>query len=277
MPNVQSISRTPYYKHYMIPAGWRYSAHLLLWRGSEVETSFAFRRRSDQGDFSDHEMALLRALHPHVATAFERTRLFEGEHRRRNLLEQYYRAKPEAVILLDWNFEVLYSSQEAIALCVAWNLGPEKARFYTPKTMFSLPPEILRECKRIKPSWEQRRTETSDLERPAIAAEVKGERAGFSATITVRREGGSSLTKPLFVIRLLWTTEEKRAKGGLGRKLGSLTPAERNLAKLVCTGLSNKEIAARLRRTEGSVKVQLSGVFQKLRVGSRTKLIAALQ
>ena len=45
---------------------------------------------------------------------------------------------------------------------------------------------------------------------------------------------------------------------------------------LVCAGLTNKEIAQQLRKTEGSVKVQLSGIFRKLRVDSRAKLIVAL-
>ena len=56
-----------------------------------------------------------------------------------------------------------------------------------------------------------------------------------------------------------------------------LTPGERELASLVRAGLTNKEIAAELKKTEGSVKVQLSGIFQKLRVNSRAKLIVALR
>ena len=61
------------------------------------------------------------------------------------------------------------------------------------------------------------------------------------------------------------------------RLLHQLSPSERELAQLVCAGLTNKEIAVQLRKTEGSVKVQLSGVFQKLRVNSRAKLIVALR
>jgi DNA-binding NarL/FixJ family response regulator len=49
------------------------------------------------------------------------------------------------------------------------------------------------------------------------------------------------------------------------------------LVGLVCSGLTNKEIAVQLRKTEGSVKVQLSGVFAKLRVHSRTQLVVALR
>ena len=274
----RAILATPYYKRYMIPSGWRYSAHLLFWRGPEVETSIALRRRANQGDFTDLEMATLHTLHPHIAAAFERTRAFEAERRRRNLLEQYYRTKPEAVLFLDWGLNVLYASQEAIALCVAWNLGPDAARSYTPKAMFSLPPEIITECVRLKPYWERRTTGVAELEDQPLTAHVLASgRPGFSASIALRRESSGAMNKPLFVIRLLQSDGKSPVRGAVARHLGSLTPGERELADLVCTGLNNKDIAARLKRTEGSIKVQLSGVFRKLRINSRSKLIVALR
>ena len=61
------------------------------------------------------------------------------------------------------------------------------------------------------------------------------------------------------------------------RLLHQLSPGEREMATLVCAGLTNKEIAAELKKTEGSVKVQLSGIYQKLHVNSRAKLIVALR
>eukprot|EP01031_Cornospumella_fuschlensis_P049149 gene49149-60161_t len=117
------IPDTRYYQRYMTPLGWRYSAHMLFWRDAEVETSFALRRRADQGDFTDMEMDTLRTLHPQIAVAFERVKLFEGERRRRRLLENFYRAKPEAVLFLDWDLTLLYASQEGLSLCAVWNLG----------------------------------------------------------------------------------------------------------------------------------------------------------
>lgn len=274
----RAILATPYYQRYMIPGGWRYSAHLLFWSGKEVETSIALRRRPEQGDFTEAEMATLLMLHAHIAAAFDRTRAFEAERRRRNLLEQYYRSKPEAVLFLDWSLNVLYASQEAIALCVAWNLGPDEARSYTPKAVFSLPPEIIAECVRLKPFWERRTTGVAELADQPLTAHVRSRsRPGFSASIALRRESSGAMNKPLFVIRLLQSDRDATARGAVSRHLGSLTPGERELADLVCSGLNNKDIAARLKRTEGSIKVQLSGVFRKLRVNSRAKLIVALR
>ncbi len=278
MEDVKQIPATPYYQRYMLPLGWRYSAHLLFWRGEQVETSFALRRRPDQGDFSDEEMATLRALHPQIMVAFERVRVFEGERRRRRLLENFYRAKPEAVVFLDWNLEAVYASQEALALCAAWNFGPEKARAFTPQAVFKIPPEIITACNSLKPAWDQQATAAPAREPAPLGTEASS--GLYRAAITLRRESAGALTKPIFVIHL---HSPEAALLGAGaeqspeRLRAQLTPNERALADLVCAGLSNKEIATKLSRSEGSVKVQLSGIFQKLGVTSRARLMVALR
>jgi two-component system nitrate/nitrite response regulator NarP len=52
----------------------------------------------------------------------------------------------------------------------------------------------------------------------------------------------------------------------------SLTPRERDLVDLVRQGLRNREIASRLGVTEGTVKVYLHAIFDKLGVDNRTEL-----
>jgi two-component system nitrate/nitrite response regulator NarL len=54
--------------------------------------------------------------------------------------------------------------------------------------------------------------------------------------------------------------------------LPALTPRERELVELVRQGLRNRDIAAKLGVTEGTVKVYLHSIFDKLGVGSRTEL-----
>ena len=54
--------------------------------------------------------------------------------------------------------------------------------------------------------------------------------------------------------------------------LPSLTPRERQLVDLVRQGLRNRDIAAELGVTEGTVKVYLHGVFDKVGVANRTEL-----
>ena len=52
----------------------------------------------------------------------------------------------------------------------------------------------------------------------------------------------------------------------------SLTPRERELVDLVQQGLRNREIAAQLGVTEGTVKVYLHAIFDKVGVDNRTEL-----
>jgi len=53
-----------------------------------------------------------------------------------------------------------------------------------------------------------------------------------------------------------------------------LTDRERQILRLVSEGLSNKEIAGRLKITDRTIKVHLKHIFQKLKVGNRTALAA---
>jgi two-component system nitrate/nitrite response regulator NarL len=54
----------------------------------------------------------------------------------------------------------------------------------------------------------------------------------------------------------------------------ALTERERQIMHLVSTGQSNKEIARHLDLTEGTVKVHLHHIFQKLAINNRTALAA---
>ena len=56
------------------------------------------------------------------------------------------------------------------------------------------------------------------------------------------------------------------------REIPSLSPRERQLISLVRKGLRNREIADQLGVTEGTIKVYLHAVFEKLGVNSRTEL-----
>jgi two-component system nitrate/nitrite response regulator NarL len=54
----------------------------------------------------------------------------------------------------------------------------------------------------------------------------------------------------------------------------ALTERERQIMHLVAEGLSNKEIARRLNVTDGTIKVHLHHIFQKLEITNRTSLAA---
>jgi two-component system nitrate/nitrite response regulator NarL len=58
------------------------------------------------------------------------------------------------------------------------------------------------------------------------------------------------------------------------KALIALTDRERQIMRLVSEGLSNKEIGRRLNITDGTIKVHLHHIFQKLDIGNRTALAA---
>jgi two-component system nitrate/nitrite response regulator NarP len=60
--------------------------------------------------------------------------------------------------------------------------------------------------------------------------------------------------------------------GGSGDPLRGLTQRERSIAELVACGRRNREIAERLAMSEGTVKLHLHHIFQKLGIGNRTEL-----
>jgi DNA-binding NarL/FixJ family response regulator len=52
----------------------------------------------------------------------------------------------------------------------------------------------------------------------------------------------------------------------------TLTPRQRQIALLVCDGLSNKQLGQQLNLTEGTIKVHLHKIYRKLGVRNRTAL-----
>jgi two-component system nitrate/nitrite response regulator NarL len=63
-----------------------------------------------------------------------------------------------------------------------------------------------------------------------------------------------------------------RERHGQARTYHALTEREREVMLLVADGLSNKEVGRRLNVTEGTVKVHLYAIYQKVGVINRTAL-----
>jgi two-component system nitrate/nitrite response regulator NarL len=59
-------------------------------------------------------------------------------------------------------------------------------------------------------------------------------------------------------------------------RLAALSHRERQVATLVCDGLSNKMIARKLGISEGTVKIHLHNIYTNVGISSRNVLAAAL-
>ncbi|MBR0783619.1 LuxR C-terminal-related transcriptional regulator [Bradyrhizobium iriomotense] len=69
-----------------------------------------------------------------------------------------------------------------------------------------------------------------------------------------------------------WPTGKEADAGKIEKMLAQLTQRERQIARLVSEGKSNKEIARQLDVSQGTVKVHLYNIFQKLEITNRTVL-----
>jgi DNA-binding CsgD family transcriptional regulator len=72
----------------------------------------------------------------------------------------------------------------------------------------------------------------------------------------------------------------RRGRGGhvtAQAGIGSLTPAERSVAKAAAEGLTNAAIAAQLFMSHGTVKAHLGHAYQKLDVANRVELAALVR
>ena len=71
---------------------------------------------------------------------------------------------------------------------------------------------------------------------------------------------------------LLNPSLERRGESPFNARGHLLTSREREITLLVSAGLSNKEIARKLVLTEGTVKVHLHNIYQKLEISNRASL-----
>ena len=73
------------------------------------------------------------------------------------------------------------------------------------------------------------------------------------------------------VVRALERVAHREA--GVTRLSGILTPRELEIVRMITHGLRNKEIAARLTISEGTVKMHLHNIYEKLQVDGRLALL----
>jgi DNA-binding NarL/FixJ family response regulator len=87
---------------------------------------------------------------------------------------------------------------------------------------------------------------------------------------------GDALLAPAITRRLIGEFARLRPQARRQADLlGTLTPRETDVLRLIAEGLSNPEIAARLTVTEETVKTHVSRVLSKLELRDRTQAVVA--
>jgi DNA-binding CsgD family transcriptional regulator len=139
-----------------------------------------------------------------------------------------------------------------------------------------VPGDILAEIERMRPSiMSQRFGRYLGHRKPLLLNYRHPSIPSLGASIEFLPSRSLSLSKGTFLVTL---KEDHSSHRGLdlSHKLNQLTRRERECALLAAEGLHNGDIAKRLGKSQITVRNQLSSIYKKLGIDSRSKLIAAL-
>jgi len=278
-PNQSSLIKSAFYRRYMAPQRCPHVLCIFFWKNRRRICAVAIMRTATQGDLSGAEMRLLRQLYPQFQTALCRLGSLEREHSVRKDLEAFLRRLPLPTILLRWNLKPIYQNRAAREFCTVWEKGPEDAR--RTKATSPIPSEILDRCRLLKQQW-------ADAKRPiAPQTGFKEEQVRhprlphLRATLHLKQLGSAGVARPHFLIEC--GDLRRRTAPHIGPSssphlphLVRLTRREQEIARLVCEGRSNQEIADAACLSLAMVKKHLHAIFRKLEVNSRSQLVALL-
>jgi DNA-binding CsgD family transcriptional regulator len=278
-PNRSSLIKSTFYRRYMAPQRCPHVVCIFFWKNRRRICAIAIMRTATQGDLSPAEMKLLRQLYPQFQTALCRLGSLEREHSLRKDLEEFLSRLPMPTMLLRWNLKPIYQNRAARDFCAVWEKGPEEAQLT--KATSPIPSEILDQCRLLKQQW-------VDAKRPIAPqtgfkeGQVRHPRLPhLRATLHLKQLGSAGVARPHFLIEC--QDLRRRAAPHTGASnfphlphLVRLTSREQEIARLVCEGRSNQEIADAACLSLPMVKKHLHTVFRKLEVPSRSRLVALM-
>ena len=275
LPEGEKLKALPFYREFMKPEGWRHSVALLFWGlfPPLPQNAFCVFRSEDQPDFDDDDLARLRVVHPHVATALKRLRKQLRTRATQDGFAVMLKHLPVAAVLLDWDLCVVHQSQSARTVCARWSGLDGK----TVPRHLEMPPEVLDVCRLLKEAWRDairdeptaQVLKTHTLEHPHLTS--------LRAEISLIHQQDSVLAYPGFLVHLLDGSPAMNAAQSHPSQLAALTQAEREAVLLAVEGLDNQEISGRLGTSIPAVKLRLHGAYKKLGVQSRSQLMARLR
>src|SRR5437667_2375236 len=277
--NRSSLVKSAFYRRYMAPQKCAHGVCLLFWQGHRLICVIAIIGTATQGDLSPAEMNLIRQLYPQFLTALCRLRSLEREHSVRMDLEEFLSRLPLPTIVLRWNLKPIYQNRAARDFCAVWEKGPEEAQLT--KAASPIPSEILDRCRLLKQQWTHARR-TNARQTSFKEERVHHPRSPhLRATIHQKQLSSIGVAQPHFLIECEDLRRDLAQRAGPASSrlphLVRLTRREQEVARLVCEGRSNQEIADDACLSLPMVKKHLHSVFRKLEVPSRSRLIALMR
>jgi DNA-binding CsgD family transcriptional regulator len=275
-----SFVRSVLYRRYMTPQECAHGLCLFFWKRQRLICGLAILRPAKQGDFPPAQMKLLRELYAQFMTALCRIESLEHERAVRIDFEEFMKRLPLPTIILQWNLKPIYLNRAAREFCAVWRKGPEEAK--RTKAISKIPAAILDRCRRLKQQWMEAGRRTLSDARTFFKEEQihHPQLPHYRATVYLRRLKSAGVVRPHFLIEcedLNRNSNRNSARANLRLPaIARLTTREQEVARLVCNGQSNKEIADATHLSVAMVKKHIHAIFRKLEVPSRSRLVALM-
>jgi DNA-binding CsgD family transcriptional regulator len=272
------LKRTVFYRDILQPTNSAYGASIVAWHGTTWLATLTVLRNEKQGDFSDADMAQLLNWQRHFEVAVRRLALKKEAQLDDNSLSTFIWDLPTSALLLDWDLVPRHFNAAAMELCAVWRRGVSAYSKKTKNQKITVPDQILALIPRLKP-----RIESAKLARPGPLRPVEFETLrhptipGLFAKIYFIPSKSLTVSRGRFLIQLYHDRgSHTQSSAATYSKLSRLSRYEREVALHAAKGLSNIEIGKVLKKSPGTVKIQLSQVYRKLHLKSRSQLANAL-
>jgi DNA-binding CsgD family transcriptional regulator len=266
------LKKSLFYREVMVPANLEYGASLVAWHNDQWLATLTVFRNALQGDFPDSEMEQLLKWQIHFEAMVQKLALAKEEQLDDNSLSTFIWDLPTSALIMDWDLTPRHFNAAAVELCNVWRSGLSAFSIKSAHHRIFVPNQILALFPKLKP-----RIESAKLGRPGPLRPVEFETvqhpkiSGLFAKIYFIPSKSLTLSRGRFLIQFYYdrvSPEHVPSSSILSR----LTRNERKVALEAAKGLSNVQIARALRKSPGTVKVQLGHAFKKLDLHSRAQL-----
>ncbi|HLO24801.1 MAG TPA: helix-turn-helix transcriptional regulator [Geobacteraceae bacterium] len=184
-----------------------------------------------------------------------------------NLSEIIKKRSAPGVLIFDLHDRLLYSNGEALEMLAVLN-GDEREPA-------SVPEEIYHLCRQLKGEAGPPDVMQGANPQYPVLSGVPGLPCSLRA-ILLGGHGGEN--QPTHIMVLMERIVEKHQVDiEKARKEFLLSKREGEVVKLICRGLSNREIAETMFISEYTVKDHLKNIMKKMKAGSRNEIVALLK
>jgi len=270
------LKRSLFYREVIGPANSDYGASIVAWHENQWLATLTVFHNAAQGDFTDADMEQLRKWQVHFQSAVQQLAQAKEEQLDDDSLATFFWGLPTSAVILDWELAPHHYNAAAVELCHVWSRGLSALAVKSSRQRLVLPAAILDGITKLKPRVESAKLSRPGPLRPVEFATIRHPKiAGLIAKIAFIPAKSLALSRGRFLVQL-YHDHGAPASHATSTILSRLTRTERKVALQAAKGHSNAQIARTLRKSPGTVKVQLAHAFKKLNLRSRAQLASLL-